>query len=620
MSGKDLLAGLNPGQRATALSRGHTLAIACPGSGKTKTLAAKAAFFLREGAKVAAATFTRDAAMELRERIVKEAGPGSQSRLLVGTFHSLDLLMAFPHRRKSDFGASILKDMRSPFTKPWKIVNEGDRRSFIIRAINEAKVMSLSWDEASRIIDVVKATKITEGLEPQQIEMVRVYRDLLARTGQIDLQDIIIQVNDALSDGTMSPLPVDYLMIDEFQDTDDLGFNWASTHGKAGISVTVVGDDDQSIYSFRNALGFDGLKKFEKMFSAQRILLDTNYRCHAEILGSAETLITRNTERIEKRLFAAKGPGGKVFWRIYESALEEAEGVAEEAKNAIPDNASFAVIARTNRQLDEVQSALIQADIPYRRPEGSSIFSLPEVQVYGAALRTIIKPTANDVDKVLAWAGINEQDLEAIHRKVGESIYVGAPADFANTNVSPGGLEIWRSFAKEHGKWLHLNRIECFPMLNLSVRQWLEKFLQKPYTPKNLLKAWKLYSTPKGKTLEEWLKVIAAAERNGKSKKKEEAEEGKEETANIIPVDLITAHGSKGLEYDRVCIIGLEEGVFPGKDSPLEEERRLMFVAMTRARQKLWLSASESSKPSIFVEESGILRKSAAPSVATLFS
>lgn len=621
MIDKDPLAGLNPEQRASVLSRGHTIAIACPGSGKTKMLAVKAETLLAEGHRVAAATFTRDSAMELRERIVHSAGPGCQSRLLVGTFHSIDMLMAFPGRRTSEFGAMILRDMKSPFTKPWKIISEGNRRNNIFRAIEAAGLTGMALEDASRMIEVAKASKSSAGLEPAEAAMVQQYVDLLSRSGEIDLQDIILLTNDALAAGTMSPLPVDYLLIDEFQDTDIAGFEWASAHAKSGVSVTVVGDDDQSIYSFRRALGFEGLKRFETQFGAKRILLGTNYRCHEEILGSAAKLIQRNTERIEKRLFANKGAGGSVHWQVLDSTEAEAVEVGVKAKQALEEKKTFAVIARTNRRLDDVQSVMIRENIPYRRSDGSNVFNLPEVQVYGALLRTIVKPTANDVDKVLAWAGVSEDDLAAIHKKVGDNIYIGAAGDFANTNVSAQGLETWRSYAKKHLAWQNMNRTGGLSMLNLSVREWLEDFLRKPYTAGNLMKAHSLYAT-RDATLEAWLKVIADAERMSKSKDKKDAGDKKDgsDAEKVTPVDLITAHGSKGLEYDGVCIIGLEEGIFPSKDSGLEEERRLMFVAMTRARQQLWMSASKGSKPSIFIEESGILATKAELGVRAMFA
>ena len=253
-----VLDGLNPDQRETALHRGHCLALATAGSGKTKTMAAKAARLLQEGEMVAAVTFTRDAALELRNRIIAMAGPGHHGRMLVGTFHSICMLMAHPKERRTDFGSLILKDMRSPFHKPWKIVNEGMRRDYIIRALREQGMEEVPLEEASRMIEEVKAGTSRGTLLEGMREVTLVYNALLQRSGQIDFQDIILKTNVALRSREMTTLPVSELLVDEFQDTDEAQYEWTAAHAKAGTNVTAVGDDDQSIYAFRRALGGSG--------------------------------------------------------------------------------------------------------------------------------------------------------------------------------------------------------------------------------------------------------------------------------------------------------------------------------------------------------------------------
>lgn len=593
MSSNPLIS-LNPEQREVALHRGNCLAIACPGSGKTKTLSSKAALFLQEGARVAAVTFTRDAALELRERIVKGAGPGSQSRLLVGTFHSIDLLMAFPKRPKSEFGNAILKDMRSPFTAPWQVVKEGLRRNYLLRAMEESGTGVFPFEKASRIIEEAKGSRSTANLEAPHAAMVEIYADLLASNGVIDFQDIILKTNDALRAGTLSTLPVDYLLVDEFQDTDAAQFEWVGHHAKAKVAVTAVGDDDQSIYAFRRALGYGGLERFAQGFNGHRVMLGTNYRCRSEILGAAERLISKNAERIAKRLYADKGAGGTVEWKTYKSAVDEAKAASTHAQAAIDAGASFAVIARTNRQLDVVVSELIFDKIPYRRAEGASIFSYPEVQVYGALLRTLISAERSDIDQVLSWAGMNESDLKEVRRLFGNAIRVGATTDFSNSTVSDHGKEVWKSFAKRHAQWANLKLQKLYTLLNAGVREWLLDHIRKPYRADRIELSHQVYDV-RDESLELRLKALADAERSER-----------ESDADPKAISLLTAHGSKGLEYDRVLIIGLEEGVFPNEDSSLEEERRLMFVAMTRAREKLWISASDAKKRSIFVPEAGL--------------
>lgn len=597
-----MLESLNPEQREVALHRGHCLAVACPGSGKTKTLATKAAHLLNEGSRVAAVTFTRDAALELRERIVALAKPGCKPRLLVGTFHSIDMLMAFPGKFKGDFGRSILADVKSPFTKPWNIVKEGVRRSYILRAIRESG-LKIQIEEASALIELAKGAPATVNLDDYQKVMVETYGQLMEESGHIDFQDIILNTNAALRNKTLTPLPVDFLLIDEYQDTDAAQFEWSMMHGKAGISITAVGDDDQSIYAFRRALGYEGMDRFAKEFNALRVLLGTNYRCRAEILGSAEKLIQRNTQRIAKILYASKGPGGLVQWETFKDEASEHAAVAEEAHVAIQEGATFAVIARTNKELTGLQAAMVTRGVPFRKTDGKSIFDCPEVQVYAALLRTIIKPVPNDVDQVLAWAGMTEEDSREIRKLFGTAIRIGSHLDFKNSKISKTGIEIWRSFAKKHAEWIGRLEGSEFALLNAGVMEWLCDHLQKPNRPEILAAAERMFLV-RGDSLPKHLAHLRTVEMNTREDEKQTASDA-EESRNVAL--LTTAHSSKGLEFDRVWIVGLNTGSFPADKSSLEEERRLMFVAMTRAREMLWVSATKDKKPSVFAFESELL-------------
>lgn len=590
----EVLRDLNPEQRETALFRGHCLAVSTAGSGKTKTMAAKAAMLLREKEPVAAVTFTRESALELRDRIVRTAGPGCAQRLLVGTFHSISLLMAFPNGRRTEFGTMILKGMRSPFAKTWDIVNEGIRRNYIIRALREAGLETISLEDASRMIEEIKGSVRSIDHPDGMRDVAQIYGELLDRSNQVDFQDIILRTNQAMRAGKLLPLPVNTLLVDEFQDTDEPQYEWTTHHAKAGTAVTVVGDDDQSIYAFRRALGRDGMERFVETFGAQRFMLGTNYRCRAEILAAGDRLIACNTHRIPKRLLAAKGPGGRIAWAPYPDSIVEATAAGAAAEAAFKDGASFAVIARTNRRLDEIEGELIFRKVPYRRAEGASIFSYAEVQVYWALLRSIVKQEPRDVDMVLSWAGMSEPDLKEVHRLFGNTIRVGASEDFTNANITEDGVTIWRSFAKKHKQWTGLNANEHYVLLNEGVKEWLEEHLKKPNRPKMLEVARALFDT-RGESIEARLATLDNAERARKSK---------EPTPNEVA--LLTAHGSKGLEFDRVWILGAEEGVFPAEDSSLEEERRLMFVAVTRAREQLFISASAERRPSIFIAECGL--------------
>jgi superfamily I DNA/RNA helicase len=599
----DILAELNPEQRQVALHSGHTLAIACPGAGKTKTMAKKASMLLDQGEKVCAVTFTRDAALELRERIMTTADARGKPRLLVGTFHSVCLLMATPHKHKGEFGREILAAMRSPFASPPNLVKEGVRVSYVMRAIREAN-LNMKVRDATPIIELVKeAGGKLATIDPDVQQMVDIYVQLMTDAGVIDFQDIILRTNAAMRDGSMSPLPVHHLLIDEYQDTDKAQYEWAAHHGKAGVSLTVVGDDDQSIYAFRRALGYSGMEQFAKQFGALQVLLGTNYRCRAEILAAAEQLVGRNTQRIEKRLFAAKGEGGTVIWESFKDNTTEYAAAAEEAMIAWDEGASFAVIARTNDELTLLQAAMTTRGVPYRKTDGRNIFDCAEVQACAALLRLLVKPSSNDLDVVLAWAGMDVEDTRKIRKLFGVNIMIGSREDFTNAGISEKGIDIWRTFAKRFAGWQAVQEQGFHATLCFGVHEWLSETLQKPNSQAILDAASEIYK-PVDCTLEEQLATVRAREEKQKSREKKD-----EKAESEGPVALLTtAHGSKGLEFDRVWIVGLDTGSFPSDKSSLEEERRLMFVAMTRAREILYVSGTKVKKPSVFVTEAGLIR------------
>lgn len=596
----DILSELNPQQREVALHLGHCLSIACPGSGKTKMLATKAATLLNEGEKVCAVTFTRDAALELRERTMKLADPRTKANLLVGTFHSVSLLMAFPRKHKGEFGQAILQKMHSPFTQQWNLVKEGVRIGYLLRAIRESHA-KIQLRDATPVIELAKeAGNIPEHLDPEVREMVSIYLKLMDDANVIDFQDIILKTNLALRDQSMSTLPVNHLLVDEYQDTDKAQYEWTAHHGRAGVALTVVGDDDQSIYAFRRALGYSGMERFAKEFGAQQVQLGINYRCRAEILGTAETLIRRNTERIEKRLFANKGPGGVVTWERFKDSTAEYAAVAEEAFGALAEGATFAVISRTNDELTLLQAAMHSRGVPHRKTDGRSIFDCPEVQVYAALLRSLIKPVGNDLDQVLAWAGMESDDAGRIRKLFGTSIIIGSKEDFQHAGISDRGIEIWRTFAKRYAALNTQKQQGRLATVNFGVYEWLGETLQKPHNPAVLAAAHQMYE-PEDCTLEEHL-----AKMRSRELKQSQSEKGADASDEGPVAMLTTAHGSKGLEFDRVWIVGLQTGSFPSDKSSLEEERRLMFVAMTRAREALFLSGTRDKKPSIFITEAGI--------------
>lgn len=620
----ELLDGLNPEQREAAICETHCLTVAAPGSGKTKMLSAKAAFLLSGGATVVAVTFTRDAAIELRDRIVRQAGQEVLDRLLVGTFHSIDLLMAFPAKARSAMGSAILAKARSKLSAPWKIVRDGNRRSAVARAIDVAGLPGLEIDDATSLIEKLKSGAATPK-DPRESALVQAYTDLLQRHGVIDFQDILLKTNEGLTNGDITPLATNYLLLDEFQDTDLAQYEWAMAHAKAGSIVTAVGDDDQSIYGFRRALGYEGMQMFAQHTRAVRVVLGTNYRSHAEVLTCAGRLIGVNAERMDKALVSHKGVGGSAMWERFAGRQLEAAACAKAAGEAVKNGMTFGVLARTNARLESVEAEMHAEGVDYVRTGGDSLLNTREVAVMVATFTSLWKPTAKDTDELLAWCGVDEDDLREIHRCFGDML----PAKISRQAMGKGAFkestkEVLKQLVKASDPWHAYLATGGIRTLVTQVTEFLSaKAVGDPRSKRVLEVAagmfWRDLASSasanagaaepteqiwqrRGRSFAQRVADIRAAMRGagGAAEQKDAARQPK--------VTLMTAHASKGLEFDQVWIVGAEEDAFPDKDSGLQEERRLMYVAMTRARKNLWVSAPGKKAVSRFIEESGMAR------------
>ncbi|VVE16249.1 MULTISPECIES: ATP-dependent helicase [Pandoraea] len=609
-----ILAPLNDEQMAVANCEGNCLVIAGPGSGKTNTISRKIAATLQNRSeRIAAVTFTREAALELRARTIALAGKQAASRILVGTFHSVMNLMSFPdlatdNGREVVFGRDIIAGRPWPFGKTkWKIVKEGMRRSFILRALSELAIEDLTLEEASRIIEQVKSGRPAAELRHEQ--MTQIYTDIMSRQKVIDFQDILLKTNAGLESGAVPPLNVTRLFIDEYQDTDKPQFDMAAAHHRANVILTGVGDDDQSIYGFRNALGYEGMQMFERSFNAERLMLGNNYRSHAEIVSSATRVINHNLDRVDKNLVAMKGPGGKTAWKTFKTQEEEAHAAARYAADALRFGSDVAIFARNNRRLDEVEARLQSLGIPYRRPPGESILNSVEVMIFCAAIQAVVKPEKKVIDQLLSWCRVDEQSIVKLEKLFRGAFLLGQSEDFARAKIEDSVKEKWRGFVKLFTGWQSSLVIGADTLLIYGISDWLSSYAPDKRS-QNVIQIARDMFMPRradpergilAQTVQDRLTAIKMAQSKRDEKKPEGADAPK-------VVELMTAHGSKGLEFDHVWVVGAEDDVFPAKDGTLEEERRLMFVAMTRARKDLMLSTGGGKPPSMFLKESGIER------------
>ena len=562
-----MLEGLNPQQREVAELRQHCVAIACPGAGKTKTIAAKAALLLSNPAAiVGAVTFSKDAAVELRNRILALAGDGARKRLIAGTFHSL----AFKQLGKRD------------------IATDGDRMGLIARVIAE---LGLNW-KSEEVVPVIERIKTNFGrVEPDtpDAQIYAAYQQALERNGKIDFQDMLRLAVAGMETGGIVPYRFTDLLVDEFQDTDPLQYRWVELHAKAGAQVTVVGDDDQSIYGFRAALGYRGMENFAATFNAQKVVLGMNYRCHGEILSAADRVIRNNTDRIAKLLLADRGPGGSVATKRSDDEYADAVAAVETLHPLLTAGKSCAILARTNRILDPIEAVCRTHGVPYFRASGSSVLNRPQGALMCNLLEVAEGRKQNGLDAVLGYMGMSTPLLGVLHRDMGavliqrlkkELVAIGLPEDTAT---------VYRSFMKRLSEWQEMCERRFYSLVLDGVLELMMTYAKNDQAIRAIQGTYDVLSRLSGTFAEriEYLK-----------------------RDNNKPADgalvLTTMHSSKGLEWDHVWISRAEEGVVPDEKSPESEERRLFYVAMTRARDGLTIATIKKNPVSRFLIESAV--------------
>jgi superfamily I DNA/RNA helicase len=570
--GGSVLDELNPQQREVAQLRQHCVAIACPGAGKTKTIATKAALLLQSNAAlVGAVTFSKDAAIELRERILKAAGSDLKKRLIAGTFHSL-----------------AFKQLRRPGARALDIASDGDRLGLLIRVMQELG----REGKAEDVIPTIEKIKTNFGrCDPNTDdgELYQAYQDALARNGKIDFQDMLRLAVEGMENGTILPYPFTYLLVDEFQDTDPLQYRWIELHAKAGSIVTVVGDDDQSIYAFREALGYRGMESFIKSFDAKPVVLGSNYRCRSEILAAADVVIRNNVDRIAKTLRAEKGSGGIVLSSRHPDEYEEAVAAVETLGPRLAKGESCAILARTNRILDPLETVCRSHGIKYYRASGASVLSRPEGALMCNLLEIVERVKDTGLDAVLAHSGLTAHQLRALHADMGAELIQRGRAELIALGLPEEVATNYREFMKRLAEWQSLCERKFHSLTLSGVAEWMMKYARKDSAIRAIQATDDVLSRLTGSFAERLLFL---------------RQSNNEPTPGALI--LTTMHSSKGLEWDHVWIARSEETIVPDPKSTEPEERRLFYVAMTRARESLMISGTSKNFESRFVGEAKI--------------
>ncbi|MFC6522689.1 UvrD-helicase domain-containing protein [Undibacterium arcticum] len=412
---------LNVNQQAALDSTDNTVVVAGPGSGKTRVIIAKIGktYADHEYNRVCAVTFTRDAADELVRRVKAEFGEKLASKCRFGTFHSLAIQQL---RDVNMLGQLATPQQQSVF-------------------INQAAKIASTPDDAityEMAVERIESAKcsLVQRPEAMQDPVVMAYQKLLSRNRVSDLYDVIREAVMGMRDGTIQPmhagsLPCTHLLVDEFQDSDEVQYAWIMEHVLRGVVTTVVGDDDQTIFEWRRALGYKGIVAFKEEAQAAEIVLGENYRCHKEILSYADNLIRHNKgNRIEKNLSAAKGPGGHVEIVVKGSIKDQAQALVERIEPflvAVKDPGRFlftvppgswAIIARNHGTLHAVESALNAKHIQYQRASGG-FWKQYFLVVYLDLLKSIQLGTSTGVDSGLHFAGASNEGIERLHNATG---------------------------------------------------------------------------------------------------------------------------------------------------------------------------------------------------------
>jgi superfamily I DNA/RNA helicase len=529
-------------------------------------------------------TFTKDSADELRTRTLTHLAGNDQAanRLRAGTFHGLCFRMLQAHKPV---------DLKN-------IISEAESFNYAERIIDKFNLSSQPGDvlamiERSRVGLSSEATRHTDRV------VALAYIDLLRRNKKLDFTDLVLDTLEALRIGAISPMPVKYLLVDEYQDTDELQYRWVKAHSAAGTIVTVVGDDDQAIFTWRYALGYAGMMRFAEEHEAEKIVLGVNYRCRSEILNAAGSVIVRNTERVKKTLVAARGEGGKVEIIQVKSVANEAALVSMRLSDFNENDYSAAVISRTKRSLLAVAALLESSGIPIDAPKSASLLDSEEARLFFDLADCVTQGSKRGVDHALSWTGLNHADLENISKRYKGALISPTKAELQSLNIDDEAGFKWGAFSKTFIRLRDQSSKapERVSLLIEGIASWMDaanRYSQFSSNAERVRLLCEILSSRRG-TLHERVQSL----RNlSLLKEKEKANRR---------VVLTTMHASKGLEWDRVHIIRAETGVCPSKNSSnLPEERRLFYVAMTRARDVLTISATATNTVSQFVAETGV--------------
>ena len=615
MSSPAFLAGLNePQLEAVTLPHQSALILAGAGSGKTRVLTTRIAWLIQTGqtspAGLLAVTFTNKAAKEMLVRIGSML-PINTRGMWVGTFHGLCNRMLRAHYREAGlpqlFQILDSQDQLALIKRMMKAANV-DEEKFPARQI--AWYINSHKDAGKRAADADDYDGFTRRMK----ELYAVYDEQCQREGVVDFAELLLRCHELLSRNEI--LRDHYrgrfrnILVDEFQDTNRLQYQWLRQLAGTGNAIFAVGDDDQSIYAFRGASAAN-MQDLQKDFGIEKVIkLEQNYRSHGHILDAANALIDHNRRRLGKNLWTAEGKGEPL--RVYEAGtdIDEASFIVEEVKSLHHAGlrlSEIALLYRSNAQSRVLEHGLFNAGIAYRVYGGLRFFERQEIKHALAYLRVLASDDDGALLRIINFPtrGIGNRALEQLQdaaRSSGVSLWTAAREKALARSVreEPGiakkGVDAFVALIagmRAACSGLLLPEIIEHVITHCGLKQHYEKEREGADRLENL---GELINAAAGFLADDAQEDTSLA--GFLAHAALEAGDNQAQ-AGADALQLMTVHSAKGLEFHSVFISGLEEGLFPHENSlseadGKEEERRLMYVALTRARRRLYLSFAQS--------------------------
>ena len=651
-----ILAGLNPAQRDAVIHYDvPSLIIAGAGSGKTRVLTSRIAYMIEQGVapeRILALTFTNKAAEQMRTRIAQMLPDNRARRIRMGTFHSVFSrilrenaeLIGFP-QSFTIYEPADSRNLLKTIVRELNLADEKYKPNVLASRISYAKNCLVT--PGAYLASANYAAEDRQAQIPEFGNIYNIYCQRCKHNGAMDFDDLLLQTNILLRDHPdvlrRYQEQFEYILVDEYQDTNYAQYIIIRRLSQLHSRVCVVGDDAQSIYSFRGAK-IENILSFKKDYpSAMVFKLEQNYRSTRTIVEAANSVIARNHKRMEKHCFSEGAVGEKIRILKAYTDREEAEMVVSDLREKIRETgdrwSDVVILYRTNNQSAVLEDNLRRRGVPYRIYKGSSFYDHKEIKDLLAYIRLVINPRDDEAFRRIVnypARGIGETTVQRIAQLAaaqGSSMWEAVDALVAE----PVADAVQRTIARKVAEFVAMIRA-----LSLARNEkGLYDFGLEIASRSGILAAYRAENSPEATSaldnIEELLNSMQlfkeqrdAEIRGGERQADEEAtieewlqqvmlmtDMDKDDSEEDDKVTLMTVHSAKGLEYKYVYIVGLEENLFPSQraaESPdgIEEERRLFYVALTRAKVQATISYAETrfkwgnmefSRPSCFLRE-----------------